>query len=355
MRPTVGCGPTRRQIMTARPWLMVAAAVLVAASSVVTQVLVFANDDHGATPPLDPAGWGNDHVGKPLPEYVTGDECLFCHRDIGPGWPENRHQLTVRPAANDDPDLVRILQLVPALKDDIQFLLGDQRSVRILKRSEAYGKLDLHSAKYFPALDPQREGTIENRQPMHWNQEKFGQQCAGCHATAVETETRAFAATSIDCFACHGSVDLAHTKDPKVALLSKQNQPPEVVISICGQCHLRGGKSESSGLPYPNTFVAGDNLFRDYRVDLSEKAISKLSAIDRHIFENTRDVVVSGRTETTCLSCHDVHAQSTDKHQALNDNQRCTTCHVPDSDNTRLRKSLVESRGRKAHNTVCDY
>ena len=34
---------------------------------------------------LDPAAWGSDHVGKPVPEYVTGDECLFCHRDdVGP-------------------------------------------------------------------------------------------------------------------------------------------------------------------------------------------------------------------------------------------------------------------------------
>src|SRR5579872_4522958 len=27
------------------------------------------------------AGWGADHVGAPTPEYATGDECLFCHRD----------------------------------------------------------------------------------------------------------------------------------------------------------------------------------------------------------------------------------------------------------------------------------
>jgi hypothetical protein len=41
---------------------------------------------------IDPAAWGSDHVGKPVPEYVTGDECLFCHREkVGPTWGANRH------------------------------------------------------------------------------------------------------------------------------------------------------------------------------------------------------------------------------------------------------------------------
>src|SRR4051812_18262093 len=47
---------------------------------------------------LDPAGWGSDHVGEPLPEFTTGDECLFCHRPKdGPGYAENRHVRSLRP------------------------------------------------------------------------------------------------------------------------------------------------------------------------------------------------------------------------------------------------------------------
>src|SRR5262245_22809829 len=47
---------------------------------------------------LNPAAWGSDHVGRPVPEYITGDECLFCHRiTIGPGWSRTRHQSTIRP------------------------------------------------------------------------------------------------------------------------------------------------------------------------------------------------------------------------------------------------------------------
>src|SRR5688572_25378852 len=46
---------------------------------------------------LDPAAWGTNHSGKPVPEFVHGDECLFCHRnDIGPGWQKNTHGITIR-------------------------------------------------------------------------------------------------------------------------------------------------------------------------------------------------------------------------------------------------------------------
>ena len=46
---------------------------------------------------IDPAAWGGNHAGKPVPDFVHGDECLFCHRnDIGPGWQKNAHGITVR-------------------------------------------------------------------------------------------------------------------------------------------------------------------------------------------------------------------------------------------------------------------
>ncbi len=36
-----------------------------------------AAQDHAGQIPAAP---GNNHVGQPVPEYLTGDECLFCHR-----------------------------------------------------------------------------------------------------------------------------------------------------------------------------------------------------------------------------------------------------------------------------------
>src|SRR5262245_18321748 len=105
--------------------------------------------------------------------------------------------------------------------------------------------------------------------------------------------------------------------------------------------------SKSSGMPYANIFVAGDNLFRDFRVDLSDGAIEKLNPGDRPVQENVRDVVVLGREDLTCLSCHSVHEQSAQKHRDVADGGICLNCHVADSKKTRVRYEV--------HSKTCDY
>jgi hypothetical protein len=68
-----------------------------------------------AQKPLDPAAWGTDHVGKPIPEFVHGDECLFCHRnDIGPGWQKNAHGLDLR-QSEDAPEWKDVFKGQPSL------------------------------------------------------------------------------------------------------------------------------------------------------------------------------------------------------------------------------------------------
>jgi len=112
-----------------------------------------------------------------------------------------------------------------------------------------------------------------------WDKDVFANRCAGCHSTAVETATTNFSAFGHDCYVCHGVVDLNHTGDTRLMLLSKKRRDgPEVLTSICAQCHLRGAKSQSTGLPYPNQFVPGDNLFKDYEVKFALADDASLSA-----------------------------------------------------------------------------
>src|SRR5215475_12942933 len=64
---------------------------------------------------LDPAAWGGNHVGKPIPEYVHGDECLFCHRNsIGVTWQKNAHGVAVR-QGEDAPELQTLAGKLPEL------------------------------------------------------------------------------------------------------------------------------------------------------------------------------------------------------------------------------------------------
>jgi hypothetical protein len=282
---------------------------------------------------IDPAGWGSNHVGKPIPEYVRGDECLFCHRnDIGTTWQKNAHGTTLRQREDAD-SLSKLTQNEPKLAKfatEVRYFLGGRRHTRFLKK-EGYGKLSLLTVKAILRSDGQLESLtgVEN---ATWDKDKFANQCAGCHATAVDPATRAFTVIGLDCSTCHGDVNLEHTNDTSLIWLSKKRRnDPKAITSICSSCHLRGGKSKSTGLTYPNNFVAGDNLFQDFVVDFSNAEDESLNAGDRHIWRNAREVAVYGASSPTCLSCHDVHSGSSFKHRRLPRTSMCNDCHAEGS------------------------
>jgi hypothetical protein len=226
--------------------------------------------------------------------------------------------------------------------------MGNQNRQRFLKPNRDYGKLDLLSVEWAPAQTVGDGKLVASAQP-HWDGKQFANTCAGCHCTGVDPRTRAFSALGLDCYTCHGLVDLKHSKDPSLVHLSKKRKDPaQIVTSICGQCHVRTGASVVSGLPYPNNFVAGDNLFRDFRVDFSSEAIGRLNPADRHVLENIREVVLFGQEEVTCLSCHDVHQQSTKKHRALAQTESCLSCHNQ-TGSKKIRKAY------EVHSQVCGY
>lgn len=255
-----------------------------------------------------------DHVGKPVPEHVTGDECLFCHRvKVADTWERNPHARTVW------------------VNDNGEYFIGAKPGhVRSLKKT-GYGK--------FAIADPGK--------PV-WDDNKFALKCAGCHTTAVDPQTHAFATPALDCYTCHGVVDLEHTNNTALMWLSsKHSKDPKQITSICAQCHLRGGKSKSSGLPYANNFVAGDNLFADYEVDLKQADNPDLNPGDRHIYASVRDVLDSG-SAVTCLSCHQVHADSTAKHRRVLTGPICLNCHNADGPKSVVKKYEV-------HSAVCEY
>jgi predicted CXXCH cytochrome family protein len=60
---------------------------------------------------------------------------------------------------------------------------------------------------------------------------------------------------------------------------------------------------------------------------LSDAALQKLNPGDRHVQENVRDVTLRGREDITCLSCHDIHKQTSRKHHTLAWSGICLNCH----------------------------
>jgi hypothetical protein len=299
--------------------------------------------------------WGTDHVGATIPDYVTGEECLFCHRDNwGNEWSRNFHERTVRAVDPASPamDALKSDAATNRFAGEIEFLLGDRRRIRYLKRTGDYGKLALLSAAFNPPPPGSRSrrvhGKISESKDVHWDAKTFAQSCAGCHMTAVDPETHAFAAISLDCYTCHGVVDLKHSKDTTRILFGKgRHDPPQVSVAVCAQCHLRTGKSRKTGLPYPTNFVAGDNLFRDFQVDLSDAALAAMNPGDRHVAQNVREVL-DGKSRTTCVSCHNIHKQSAAGHRQVARDATCVICHEPN-------KPMSKPIRYEVHSALCEY
>lgn len=303
------------------------------------------------TPPkkLDPAGWGGNHVGKPVPEFIHGDECLFCHRNTtGSTWQQNAHGVTVR-QTEDASELVAVLKSQPkldAFASQIEYFLGSRHRVRFLKK-DGYGKFAMLDTQAVLNAEHKAERWEAIEKPT-WNKEKFANSCVGCHSTGVDTATKAFSAFGLDCYTCHGSVDLNHGNDTSLILLSKKRRnDAKVITSICAQCHLRESKSRSTGLPYPNNFVAGDNLFQDLTVNWARAEDEKLNPGDRHIWRNVRDVAVNGDESITCLSCHQIHANTSIRHRRILRAPICSECHAADS--------FKNPKPYTVHSGLCEY
>ena len=264
-----------------------------------------------------PNGVRHDHVGKPLLDYMTGDQCLFCHRNVvGPTWQQEPHAWTIRE--------VGVPPSVPQAPADATHIIGSSQHFRALKLI-GYGKFAILAS----------DGKT-------WQPDVFATQCAGCHTTGVDPATHAFSAYAFDCYACHGDVTTDHTTKPSLVWLSsKRSRQPREIVAICGQCHLRGGHSESTGLPYPNNFVAGDDLFADFKVDLKRADDITLNQADRHVYTYTRNVVERGSGQT-CLDCHRIHGDSALKHAI------CVDCDAGAG-------SGKTSKPAKPRSPICDY
>ena len=250
-----------------------------------------------------------------VPRYVTGDECLFCHRvKVADTWEKNPHARTVHPREDGD-----------AVPSNAPLVLGAHSPQRGLK-PDGYGKYDILSA----------DGKT-------WDKSAFALRCAGCHTTAVDPETHAFSSSSLDCYTCHGVAPQDHPNDTSLIWFSKKHsKDPKQIVSICAQCHLREGKSKSSGLPYPNNFVAGEDLFADFQVDFAASANT-----GDHIARNARDVVLNGG-ELTCIGCHKIHDDTSAKHRLVLSGPICLDCHNLDGPKKIVKRHTV-------HSELCEY
>jgi hypothetical protein len=298
---------------------------------------------------IDPAAWGSDHVGKPAPDLYGGDECLFCHRaTVGSVWQNDPHYRAMR-------DKFQGGKLAPEIEalgaqavfkkaaGEIDFVLGHKRAERFLRRNDR-GGFDLLNATLF---DPKQPRFDAQGKPA-WDAQKFAAKCSGCHTTGVDPVSLRPFETFVGCESCHGPYDERHTGGTAFMRFAKKaKETPQMIASTCGSCHLRGGHSRSTGRPFANNFIAGDNLFKDFAFDLSHADDAGLNAMDAHVQQNVRDVVLLGRDNLTCLSCHKLHSTGSTLHRRQPKSDYCYVCHK--------REPFKELKAYEVHSAVCEY
>ena len=264
-------------------------------------------------PQLDPAGWGEDHVNQEVPEFVDIGECLFCHRkDVGSTWDKNPHSRTIHDAPATDPAM-KALAASPdgkSLAVEVELLLGGRQATRFLRRSEAFGHADLLSVMAVPTERGNRFHIV----PVGEAATTSGSAPAGAASGAKATP----------------------------------HWDQETFANKCAGCHVRFGKSQSTGRPYSTNFVAGDNLFRDFQWDWALADDAAINPGDRHVLEIVREVALFGNNEMTCLSCHEVHAATSLAHRKLERTAYCAHCHEPG-------KPLTEHKRYQVHSKLCEY
>jgi predicted CXXCH cytochrome family protein len=332
--------------------ILLSAFLLLASAATRARVFTQTGAAQAEAKALDPARWGDDHVGKPAPQLAGGDECLFCHRaTVGAVWQTDAHFLSVRDKfheARKQPEIESLESRKDYKKhaSEVRFVMGLKYMVRFLRQGDE-GRFDLLNV----GIDKQPPGKSIRLALVGkrvWDESKFANKCIGCHMTGVDAETLRPFETFVGCESCHGPFDERHTSGSAFMRFSKKaKDSPELIASACGQCHLRGGRSRSTGRPFANNFISGDNLFKDYAFDFSGAEDPKLNPIDAHIQINIRDIVVKGRDDLTCLSCHKMHPASTANHRRRPRSDLCFVCHTTDSYKNR--------KAYEAHSAVCEY
>jgi len=144
--------------------------------------------------------------------------------------------------------------------------------VRFLKRRAEYGELAMLSAKFsspVPGAGRRVHGKLVDLNDVHWDERTFARSCAGCHTTGVDPKSHAFSAISLDCFTCHGIVDQKHA-ETNMVYLGKGRHDRRVSSWPSADNATSEREITKHGPPYPTNFVAGDNLFRDFHVRLTD-------------------------------------------------------------------------------------
>lgn len=313
----------------------------------------------------------SNQVNAELPEYVGAEACLGCHTNYYDYWDDSGHahmmmQVIRNADLPGDPAMAAPELAAELAKAD--WIIAGQR---FLARDPATGDLAY--------LNVQWNGTeyVAYKGGSNWNAN-----CAGCHTSGYNKETKTFATAGIGCESCHGpgKEHILGKGDPSKIIASTDSQ-------VCGQCHMGGG-GMPDGTRWPVGFKPGMNIedtgfawkttvdptqippssslhlrqYPEWKVSAHAKAVVDLEgsghAQDRCFAchsSTALDMANSGQTfnaeqhkvydGVSCVACHRAHSL----HLIKDEQTTCTQCH-----NGSIKPGTTATPGSAVHHPMAE-
>ena len=262
------------------------------------------------------AGKFKDHFGA---TFVGSETCKKCHERTYLEWKTSLHSRMMRdvkadPLANigdfESPSDVRNFS-----KLEVAYTLGSQWRQQYLKKKG-------ENLVVLPASYLFSNGEWKPYLPDQPKKRDWWTECAGCHATGVDTKKKTFVETGVACEACHGPGSNHVEAVPGFeipTIISAARLNSALSAQICGSCHTRG-HDKSGKYAYPvdyQTHKGAANL-RLYFTEASptngkqskyfwpsgESKYSNQQYLDWKQSEHAKVGVV-------CATCHSVHSSKT--------------------------------------------
>lgn len=263
---------------------------------------------------------------------VGSSRCAPCHAAVHAQWTASQHARGFRVASIEDED--RLSSIVPCSDMSVSHVLGERHHVRFLieNADTPWGQ------GRFLALPCGWDVHGKQLQMHHaedWRTRPLENTCAPCHVTRQRADW-SWDEPGVGCESCHGD-GARHVEAPsKSNIVTFAGKSAAEEVTICASCHLQGGKSARTGLPFPDGFVPGGPLFDDYQFDwASLDQVDPNEAIDVHQKLLIRSLALGpsepGASTLRCSSCHALHDMSHEKHSGLPRETFCLTCHQPES------------------------
>ncbi len=293
------------------------AALVAAAAWIVTA--------RGEAPSADPGPKGPGLAG-----FEGSPLCQSCHPSEHASWEGSQHARSVRPPGEKDRDLLS-RSILCADRDPV-LVLGERHARRYMVPSpHEQGKHVLLPCRWDVA-----EAAWSHLHEDDWDRLTWERGCAACHTTGFSSDSLDYHEAGIGCEACHGPGSRHGTYEDRGGMIAFAALPAAREVTLCGSCHLQGGTSRSTGLNFPKNYLAGDDLFADYRFDwslLNAGAQESGNPIDIHQKILIRDHVAregEGGSGLRCTSCHAIHGNGHEKHVSVGREEYCHLCHEKD-------------------------